>query len=242
MGLRWLFVARAQNLQIASQGGPCLVLAPHPDDETLGCAGVIMRLRSAERRVVVAIAADGGGCQLVKFRDRADVVALRQKETVAACGELGVPETDLVFFGFPDGELGANSAELTDRLAELIKKINPASVLAPHQGDNHPDHCALAAAVQVLISRGQLNAQVFEYPVWLATKRAVQLMFSRRFRRSLRTVNLGERASRKHAAISHYRSQMPVYEGLPVEGALSDAFIAQNLSGYEIFFGTGQVI
>jgi LmbE family N-acetylglucosaminyl deacetylase len=241
-GLRWLFVAFARKLHIASQAGPCLVLAPHPDDETLGCAGVIMQLRAAGRRVVVAIAADGGGCQLAKFRDRAEVVALRKKESVAACGELGVPENDLFFLGFADGELCGCSIELTTRLAHLIEKIRPASVLAPYKGDNHPDHRGLAAAVQVLTSNGQLKAPVFEYPVWLSTKQALRLVFSRGFRMSLRTVNLGEGASRKHAAISHYRSQMSVWEGLPIDGALSDAFIALNASSNEIFFCAGRVI
>lgn len=75
-----------------------LVVAPHPDDETLMAAGVIARERAAGRRVAVAVITNGDlGCERDGFT--------REGETVAAMKRLGLREEDVFFLGYPDGHL-----------------------------------------------------------------------------------------------------------------------------------------
>ena len=75
-----------------------LLIAPHPDDETLMAAGVIARERAAGRRVAVAVVTNGDlSC------DRNGLV--REAETIAAMALLGVREEDIFFLGYPDGHL-----------------------------------------------------------------------------------------------------------------------------------------
>ena len=75
-----------------------LVIAPHPDDETLMAAGVIARERAAGLRVAVAVVTNGDlGCERDGF--------VREGETVTAMKRLGLREEDVFFLGYPDGHL-----------------------------------------------------------------------------------------------------------------------------------------
>ncbi len=240
--LRHSMVRRAERLRVSAHSGPCLIFAPHPDDETLGCGELIVQLRAKGRRVVVIVAANGGGCQLARFRDRDEVVMLRRQESTVACQMLGVAEHDLDFLGFDDGELLGRSTELADRLAGIIDTVGPASVVCPYRGDEHPDHRGLANAVQELVSSGRLSAPVFEYPVWLSTRQAMRIASSPRSRAMLRSIPLEPGAERKRAAIAQYHSQMPVWQGVPIGGALSKEFIELFVTHDEIYLSKADTI
>ncbi len=83
---------------VASKPSAILVVAPHPDDESIMTAGVIAKAKSEGRRVAIAVVTNGDlGC------DR-DGLA-REAETVAAMAALGVGEEDIFFLGYPDGYL-----------------------------------------------------------------------------------------------------------------------------------------
>ncbi|MFP5115250.1 PIG-L deacetylase family protein [Bacillaceae bacterium C204] len=94
-----------------------LVFAPHPDDETLGTAGVIMRAVAAGKRVHVVIFTNGDGypraaSQLLKKNinelrpeDYFELARVRQFEVYAAMAELGLKPSDITFLGYPDAGL-----------------------------------------------------------------------------------------------------------------------------------------
>lgn len=94
-----------------------LVFAPHPDDETLGTAGVIMRSVAAGKRVHVVIFTNGDGypraaSQLLKKNidelrpeDYFELARVRQFEVYAATAELGLKPSDITFLGYPDAGL-----------------------------------------------------------------------------------------------------------------------------------------
>ncbi len=113
--------AQAQNiseLPAFQKGDRVLVLAPHPDDETIGCAGVILHALKAGARVKVVYLTNGdnnifsilfSNPLLFPIRllllSEGDFVTLgkrRQQEAVKAMGILGVKEDDLLFLGYPD--------------------------------------------------------------------------------------------------------------------------------------------
>jgi N-acetylglucosamine malate deacetylase 1 len=134
--------------------GPVLVLAPHPDDETIGCGGALVRHVAAGDRVTVVVAtsggATGGGAGVV--------AAARERECRAACAELGVGEP--VFLRLPDGGL----AGCVDQLATALRTLgrDAATVYVPALVDPHRDHRAAALAV----ARAGLDADVLGYEVW----------------------------------------------------------------------------
>jgi LmbE family N-acetylglucosaminyl deacetylase len=92
-----------------------LVFAPHPDDEVIGCAGVIQHALQAGKRVRVAFSTDGDGypraasvlCgkpeSALTLEDFWRLGEARRREAVAAASVLGVGPSSLVFLGYPDG-------------------------------------------------------------------------------------------------------------------------------------------
>ncbi len=143
--------------------GSVLVLAPHPDDETLGCGGVIALHAAQGDPVTVIIATDGAsGDPEGRYRD-ADFPALRQAESRSAAGILGV--TSLQFWNYPDGKL-TEATDLSDRLADAIRTIRPTLVYHPSRLEVHPDHWALAMAVDRARERYRGEVAAYAYEIW----------------------------------------------------------------------------
>lgn len=238
VALRTLLSHLARPLSIKPGAGPCLVLAPHPDDETLGCGSLVAAMVAAGREVWVVIVADGGGCRLASVIGRDDVVRIRQREALQACAALGVPGERVVFLGLPDGSLGANRGEIVTALGRVAGQVKPSSVFAPFHEEAHPDHVALAQAVRLLQESGSLAAPAFEYPVWLPTRVAAGMLFDSAARGRLRRAGpIGGGVQSKREALAAYASQRPVWRGVRIDGALSDEFIELFANRGEIYFG-----
>ena len=115
MILRLLCFLICVSTAFAEPAGDLMVIAPHPDDEVIGCAGVILRALEAKKRVTVVILTNGDGhvaltaAAAKKEREQLtpeDFIkagALRQSHSLAAMKRLGVPREDLIFLGYPDG-------------------------------------------------------------------------------------------------------------------------------------------
>ncbi len=135
--------------------GPVLVVAPHPDDETIGAGGALAR--HVERGDVVTVAVLTSGER--SSGGSGDVGAAREAECLAACRVLGLPAAP-VFLRLPDGDLSAHIEPLAERLIELGR--GAAVVYAPSILDPHRDH----RAANVGLARAALDAEVYGYEVW----------------------------------------------------------------------------
>jgi LmbE family N-acetylglucosaminyl deacetylase len=103
--------ASSQDLPPLSAATSLLVVAPHPDDETLCCAGIMQRVVHAGGRVSVVWITSGDASELdmllIEHRVFApakarDLAARRMREARAATGALGVPAERQLFLGYPD--------------------------------------------------------------------------------------------------------------------------------------------
>lgn len=121
--------------------GPLLVLAAHPDDESLGAGAVLAAHARAGRPAVVAFATDGGAGRPERLRGPR-LAAVRRKEARRAAAALGA---SCEFWGLPDGGLASDPA-LAARVAEALARLRPSLLLVPAVDDPHPDHRALARA------------------------------------------------------------------------------------------------
>ncbi|MCA9772101.1 MAG: PIG-L family deacetylase [Myxococcales bacterium] len=141
-----------------------LVLAAHPDDETLGAGGLIQRALAAgaAARVVFATSGDNNPWpqRALERRwrigpaERARWGARRRAEALEALACLGVSSEDVVFLDYPDRGLTdlllKRPDAWLDELARVILDWEPTLVVAPSVNDRHPDHSALAVAVALL--------------------------------------------------------------------------------------------
>lgn len=131
-------------------GRRALVLAPHPDDESIGCGGTVRKYVESGAHVCVAVLTDGrDGDPSVRSlprndpqrqRREQDLVQKRKAEALAALNVLGVEE--FRFFDGPDGALGKHTELIAGRLAALLSDWRPDVVLLPFLTDRHADHFA----------------------------------------------------------------------------------------------------
>ena len=164
---------RAVLLTDVQSLGSTVVLAPHPDDESLGCGGTIIRLRQLGLPVHVIFVSDGTmshphspAYPAERLRD------LREAEARDALNRLGVEADACTFMRLPDTAVPTPGmpgfADAVATLADLIEEINPATVLVPWERDPHRDHRATWQLVQaVRIKNRHTSFRVLEYLIWL---------------------------------------------------------------------------
>lgn len=111
-----------------------LIIAPHPDDEVLGCGGIIKKYSLLNNDVFVLIVTRGTP---KKYSD--ERIAVGRAQALKAHALLGVKET--FFFEYPAPELDTiPQADLSDSISNLINKLKIEAIYIPHRGDIHHDH------------------------------------------------------------------------------------------------------
>jgi LmbE family N-acetylglucosaminyl deacetylase len=111
-----------------------LIIAPHPDDEVLGCGGLINKYAVEGKEVFVLVVTRG----TPKLYSDERIVNVR-KEALEAHKLLGVKET--VFLDFHAPELDITSqAEVAGSISGIIRKYEIDTLFIPHRGDIHSDH------------------------------------------------------------------------------------------------------
>jgi LmbE family N-acetylglucosaminyl deacetylase len=212
----------------ASSRNPCLVLAPHPDDETLGVGATIMRKVRAGTPVHLVVATDGSKSPP---GDPGEVTALRSAELRAACAVLGLTEADVTRLGFVDAELVGNEEALAGAIAEVVTLRQPVEVLVTGEDDPHEDHAVLGAAARRALTG--TGVRMLTYPIW-QFDRPTRLV--RHLRRGLRPelVRTDGYREAKRQAVAAYPSQMAADNDDP-EG-LKPSFLPNFDGPYEMFF------
>ena len=147
---------------------PILILAPHPDDESLGCGGLIAQACAAGHQVHVAILTDGAYSHPNSpSYPAARLKALRQAEAAEAVSVLGLPSENLLFLDYEDGNAPQSGAPLraaAERLAGIMRSRDVGCVFASWEHDPHPDHLA---AHRIAAMASQLAAARHRcYAVW----------------------------------------------------------------------------
>lgn len=143
-----------------------LVLAPHPDDETIGCGGTVALMTAAGTDVSVVIATSGEYSVAEPGTAGPEAARRREEEAASACRILGAGEP--VFLRLADGDLLSQVDTLATRIAEQLAGREPDLVFVPWPLDDHPDHRALAMALGRALGEDGIPAgcQVWGYEVW----------------------------------------------------------------------------
>lgn len=150
-----------------------LVVAAHPDDETLGVAGLVHTVARRDTPIRVIIATDGENSHPESSTHTpADLAARRQTEVLDALGVVA-PAAALRLLHLPDGTIGDHEDHLTgavhEELAALVQHTDAAPhrilVVAPWTGDGHRDHRVVGALAERVAT--EVGATVRGYPIWL---------------------------------------------------------------------------
>jgi LmbE family N-acetylglucosaminyl deacetylase len=166
-----------------------LILAPHPDDEALGCAGTIALLNESGVSSTVVLLTDG---ESLNGAPSPEIGVVRRQEGIRCSEILGCGEP--IFIGLPDGEMEAHIEEAVNRLSPIIGQMRPDLIFSPSPLDYHRDHLA-TAKIAVKLMREAGTFQMAFYEVY-STIRFTHL------------VNITEAAGKKRDAILSYRTSL----------------------------------
>ncbi len=145
---------------------PAIVFAPHPDDETLGCGGTILSRRALGAPVWVVFLTDGRSSHS-HLIPAAELASIRRQEATQACAALNVSAEYVIHLDFPDGDLNSYTAEATDKIAALLREINPKAIYFPHFAEPPADHQATYQSVMAARNAVAANITAYGYPIWL---------------------------------------------------------------------------
>lgn len=142
-----------------------LVVAPHPDDESLGAGGLLQAVTAAGAAARVVFATSGErnpwAQRATEYRlwldrgARPRFADLRRRESLLALADLGITADAARYLELPDQGLTRflldRPAELTGILAAEVAGFRPTVLIAPSYWDLHPDHSALAVALDLAV-------------------------------------------------------------------------------------------
>ncbi|MBF0626198.1 MAG: PIG-L family deacetylase [Magnetococcales bacterium] len=144
--------------------GPLLLLSPHPDDEIIGCGGLLLAARARGREVHVLQLTDGGGSVALEGASTEVREGIRFQEAARVARSLGAV---LHHWHEPGNALRAGPEQVA-RLEELLRTIDPRTILVPFINDRHPDHSAANRILAAALGRRQPAAsmRILSYEVW----------------------------------------------------------------------------
>lgn len=211
------------EISLPAKGTRIVVLAAHPDDETLGCGGILANTSDRGFEVRVIIASDGEASHPDSpTHPPTQLAAVRRHESRDAL-KLLCPTAAVQHLGLPDGSLANHTLELSEAV-DAAAGSGPAWILAPWEGDRHPDHAACARAAR-RSAQGNPHRTIMEYPIWLWHWADPH---GRDFpSRTVRIPCGADGNHRRRAALASYRSQvLPLSDSPGDEAILGPAVVA----------------
>jgi len=151
-----------------------VVVAPHPDDDAIGCGGTLARLAARGAHIAVIYVTDGSASHPGSRRFPPAVLRdVREHEARTALRHLGV-RAEPTFLRAPDSGLStleaARRAQLAAHIAARVAQRRADIVFAPWPRDPHPDHVATAQLVEAALAQSGRRPAVWYYQVWLPVR------------------------------------------------------------------------
>lgn len=198
-----------------------VILAPHPDDETLGAGGLIGRLRERDIEIKVIAVTDGENA----YSNEINPGPIRRQEQTEALEVLGVDTGHIIRLALPDREVSRHENRLIELLAPLVD--DRCHVVAPWTGDFHPDHEACGRAAERVARQTGANLSFYFFWTWhRGTPEVLSSLHLRIFPLDVTAINRKAEALRKH------RSQLTHPSGEPI---LPEYLLGPTRWPYEVF-------
>ncbi|WP_158564319.1 PIG-L deacetylase family protein [Jiangella anatolica] len=234
--LLWRRTLRRRALDVTADTArrTALVVAPHPDDETLGCGGTVALKRQHGTRVRVLVVTDGRRSHRSAVISPDELAAIRADEARRATAALGLPPDELVLLGVREDELAEHVETVVDAIAAELRSGEFADVLVTSDWDWHDDHRLVSAAVREAAARAGGAVRVLEFPVWSWVDGPDDP------RAALDGVRAGlvdvtAVLEQKRAAVAEYRSQTTNLSGEDDWAVMDATLLGRFLGDAEIF-------
>jgi N-acetylglucosamine malate deacetylase 1 len=183
-----------------------LVIAPHPDDEVLGCGGTIKKYSNNGDKIYLCIVTKA---YLPDWTEK--FLKEREKEIVKSNNVLGIRKT--IFLGLPTVKLDTvPQKKLNDLILNCLNKIKPDLVFIPHGGDIHKDHRLVfeSSMVAVRPKPGSSVKKVLSYEVLSETEWSYSFSKKEIFIPNV-YVDISKTIKEKNKAMSCYKTELKKY-------------------------------
>ena len=237
-----------QPADFAAALGSTVVVAPHPDDEALGCGGLLALLHRAGQPTAAVLVSDGSMSHPnSETFSPAARCAVREAEFRHALTVLGAGKAGPLLLRLPDGGVPScpeapGFAAAAGQLHAYLVQQRAATVLVPWRRDPHPDHRATAALVQAALAGLPQPPRRLEYVVWAWERAApADLPTPADAVRGFR-LDVGQVMAQKQRAIAAHRSQVApgVFTDDPTGFLLSAEMLAHFAAPHEVYFEANQ--
>ncbi|RAK62237.1 PIG-L deacetylase family protein [Hymenobacter edaphi] len=224
--------------------GPTAILVPHPDDESLGCGGLLALLRQAGQPVSVTLVTDGRMSHPNSMRfPPAARQQLREQELRLALRELDVAADTLLTLSLPDGAAPHHPGqpgfeEAVATLGHWLREQQPRTLLLPWRRDPHPDHRATYALARAALPLLAQPPRLLEYVVW-AWQRAAPADLPQPGEAQGWRLDINSVLGPKQRAIEAHRSQLTdLIDDDPTGFRLGPDMLAHFAQPFETYFET----
>ncbi len=216
-----------------------LVLAPHPDDETLGCGALLAACFAPGRAVHVAMITDGDRSHPNSPSWPASRLARqRRQETQSAVRCLGGHPGNISFLGYSDCDVPHAGAALEDaarRVRSLADRLGLQTILTTAAADPHCDHQA-AARIAMAAAAAAPRLRVLFFPIW-SRNSDVDMSGAGRF--IVHQFPLGPFGAMKRAALAAHESQLGQLitddaDGFTLDHAFAERFLTEDEAFLEL--------
>ncbi len=222
---------------ILTGAAPIVVLAPHSDDETLGCGGLLAYAFANDGAHVICMTDSSASHPGSQEWPPARIAAKRRRELAQAIGYLGGTEADMTWLGYPDGWLGAQDQDaVVAQVAEICRRVGAWHVFAPSAEDHHEDHRS-TARIAARLADETPGITLFTYPVW--SRWDDPFFWADCARHDLVAFDpCGWRATKRAAICAHATQLGGVITDDPAGFVMSQDFVDAFADGLEIYWRT----
>ena len=238
------FLAAAERLPLADLDAivgdfGVVVIAPHPDDESLGCAGLILGAGARGIPVRLIVLSDGIGSHRASSKFPPERLrALRERETLDAAEALCLSSENVTFLRLPDGFVpgeGRDADVAAETVVSIARECAAGTLFVTWAHDPHCDHAA-AANIARLARESLPLIRLIEYPIWGWTLPSdTEVGEPPRGSR----LDIADHLATKRAAIAAHRSQTTdLIDDDPNGFRLSREMVARFLRPFEVYLET----
>jgi LmbE family N-acetylglucosaminyl deacetylase len=211
-----------------------LIIAPHPDDEVFGCAGLMQQLLQQKKQVTVVILTGGEGAYNETLIDKKALAAERRKLTLEAVKILGLSSENIYFLDWEDGQI-KNATNKINELECIIEHSQSDAIFVPNLIEGWPDHIYTSKIVQQLIKKQQKTMTLCYYCVWLWYSMPYSKITSINWTKSFLISMNKKEHERKLWAINAYIKPLTPF-GKSYSGELPGLFVKANQWKKELYF------
>jgi LmbE family N-acetylglucosaminyl deacetylase len=211
-----------------------LIISPHPDDEVLGCGGLVHSLVQTGKKVEVIIMSKGEAVHRHCCpNEENSIVQARAELTDAANGILGISPEHIHRLNFPDGRFSSINEEddVLKTLSDLIRNISPTEVFIPHPYENSPDHVAATQLVEQLLQ--EYVGKIYYYCVWTWYHMPIYKILKLKYKNA-RLLRVADSEAKNRAIDIYVDNSAPC--GISYSGDLPNPLMHAARWKYELFF------